>query len=675
MHRIRIVLEGTLPPIWRRVEVPEAMPLSDLHTLVQAVMGWQNAQPHFFEFSGRLSGDSEHMGAGAADLDETTTVVSDVLGRGCSQGTYTYDPGDDWLHVLTLEEVGKPRPDTVYPRVLDGWGGCPPEDCGGLLEFDDLRELRDHPELFDEDEDLAEEQREWVSLLAPDDLDIEAVQQDVRAAFGTLPEEGTASSGKRVLPARPVSLPDPKELAESAERTEPLRGLLRLAQWAVPHKRLTAAGTLHPAEVRHAVEELDLPLEDAGHEVAERGEQGRGSRASGGLPDFQSLWRTAVDLGLIHTESGTAFPAPELLLGKLAPATVLDLWVELFEAAVSTASPASGPGVTQPALRLLYEAPDNAELSLSQLAAGLRAEAEHAGFPLTSELGLTQELVTGSMYQSLLRLADTGGVRLVEGSPGRPAKPYRPGPRDSEAMQWLGSLSPQPVGQGAEHAVVLTPLGRYGTRQALLKAGVPAPLSQSIAESSAAELLDALRALPRTRYLAEIKPWVARRTGAEAVREIAEATADSTGGGAVYRALGISVLSEAGEQALPELHALLRSDRPMAAGLAAGVLLKSRSLTREEHEKLLADYGPWQAVDAAAGHLVWGEDNLVFQLTSAPGEAPDRIGELLLADTDRMWKIDHPATVPVLEALGRLHPDKKVAKEARRAAYKARSRR
>lgn len=37
------------------------------------------------------------------------------------------------------------------------------------------------------------------------------------------------------------------------------------------------------------------------------------------------------------------------------------------------------------------------------------------------------------------------------------------------------------------------------------------------------------------------------------------------------------------------------------------------------------------------------------------------------------WKVDHPATADVLEAMGRLHPDKKVAKEARKAAFKARS--
>ncbi|MFD9825657.1 hypothetical protein ACFWW0_43690, partial [Streptomyces violascens] len=41
---------------------------------------------------------------------------------------------------------------------------------------------------------------------------------------------------------------------------------------------------------------------------------------------------------------------------------------------------------------------------------------------------------------------------------------------------------------------------------------------------------------------------------------------------------------------------------------------------------------------------------------------------------DAAWRVEHPATADVLEAMGRLHPDKPTAKEARKAAFKARSR-
>jgi hypothetical protein len=38
-----------------------------------------------------------------------------------------------------------------------------------------------------------------------------------------------------------------------------------------------------------------------------------------------------------------------------------------------------------------------------------------------------------------------------------------------------------------------------------------------------------------------------------------------------------------------------------------------------------------------------------------------------------LWRVEHPHTARVLEAIGELHPDKRVAKEARKAAFKTRS--
>jgi hypothetical protein len=38
-----------------------------------------------------------------------------------------------------------------------------------------------------------------------------------------------------------------------------------------------------------------------------------------------------------------------------------------------------------------------------------------------------------------------------------------------------------------------------------------------------------------------------------------------------------------------------------------------------------------------------------------------------------LWRVEHPYTAEVLEAIGELHPDRATSKEARRAAFKARS--
>src|SRR5690606_5161853 len=120
---------------------------------------------------------------------------------------------------------------------------------------------------------------------------------------------------------------------------------------------------------------------------------------------------------------------------------------------------------------------------------------------------------------------------------------------------------------------VLTPLGRYGVRQILLRTGVPAPLHGELAGADAAELLDALSAMPPELYSAETAPWLAGRTPAEAARQLVEAASELTGAGAIRRAIGSEVLSSAGEAILQELRLLLGSERPEVSGLAAGALL------------------------------------------------------------------------------------------------------
>ena len=46
--RLMIQLDDLRPPVRRRIEVPLAIRLDDLHLVIQAVMGWENS--HLYEF-------------------------------------------------------------------------------------------------------------------------------------------------------------------------------------------------------------------------------------------------------------------------------------------------------------------------------------------------------------------------------------------------------------------------------------------------------------------------------------------------------------------------------------------------------------------------------------------------------------------------------------------------
>lgn len=323
---------------------------------------------------------------------------------------------------------------------------------------------------------------------------------------------------------------------------------------------------------------------------------------------------------------------------------------------------------------MLYEVPDDAELSLEDLGEVLIDQLALAETTEPEQLAMLRGYFAVALYRVMHRLAGTGGVHLVDNTATEVSEEYQGDYFMTRLLLGAGPELPQ-LGTDADCLITLTPLGRYGVRQILLGEGIPAPLSGQLAEAGAAELLDALAVTPPESHLAEIAPWLAGRTASQAVGEIAEAASEPTGIGAVRRAVSTTVLHEVGEQALPELHALLGSDHPAVAGLAAGALLASGALPEEEHAQLLAEYGPWLAIDMVAGPLeLGGEEHLSFLLALNTDEGTGPIGQLLLDGADQLWKTDHPATVPALETLGRLHPDKKVAKAARRAAHKARSR-
>lgn len=134
--RLHIGLADTDPSIWRRVEVPVEGNLKMLHDVIQGAMGWLDY--HLWEFE---AGDKRY---GVADpgwdddglLAAKNTKLKVLLDRDVHQFLYTYDMGDNWEHIVTLEAVEEGQPGTRYPRYIEGEHRAPPEDCGGTLGFE-----------------------------------------------------------------------------------------------------------------------------------------------------------------------------------------------------------------------------------------------------------------------------------------------------------------------------------------------------------------------------------------------------------------------------------------------------------------------------------------------------------------------------------------------------------
>lgn len=142
VYRFRITLMDVEPPIWRLIEVPAWGTFWSLHVAIQNAMGWTDSHLHAFTVPEGRSGEVE---LGFPDPDgylETKAGWRRLLKRHLKnvgqEFLYTYDFGDNWEHVVTLEGILLADPAVTYPRCLDGARRCPPEDCGGTWGYEDF---------------------------------------------------------------------------------------------------------------------------------------------------------------------------------------------------------------------------------------------------------------------------------------------------------------------------------------------------------------------------------------------------------------------------------------------------------------------------------------------------------------------------------------------------------
>ncbi|MEI7710266.1 MAG: plasmid pRiA4b ORF-3 family protein [Rhodospirillales bacterium] len=132
---LKVTLRDSKPPIWRRLLMPGAMTLHDLHEAIQAAMGWDGGHLHAFELNGTAYGDPE---AGEDFADSSAMTLDRMVKSGTAKFTYTYDFGDDWEHSIVVEKPQPVVPGQFYPACVAGKRACPPEDCGGMPGYEAL---------------------------------------------------------------------------------------------------------------------------------------------------------------------------------------------------------------------------------------------------------------------------------------------------------------------------------------------------------------------------------------------------------------------------------------------------------------------------------------------------------------------------------------------------------
>ena len=194
--QLKITLAHINPPIWRRVRVPEDFPLRRLHDVIQAVFDWLDYHLHEFEIGEKTYGQPEIEGWHMADRrlhSDRNVKLGAVVGRGTERFLYRYDFGDNWEHIIEVEQVMEPEPGVEYPVFAGGARAAPPEDCGGPPGFEHFLEA-----MGDEDHEEHETLMAWYGdAFDPEDMNldtVEAMLSRIRGSRRKGPAKGSPST-------------------------------------------------------------------------------------------------------------------------------------------------------------------------------------------------------------------------------------------------------------------------------------------------------------------------------------------------------------------------------------------------------------------------------------------------------------------------------------------------
>jgi hypothetical protein len=207
--------------------------------------------------------------------------------------------------------------------------------------------------------------------------------------------------------------------------------------------------------------------------------------------------------------------------------------------------------------------------------------------------------------------------------------------------------------------VELTPLGKWAV-QRIASRVTSAPVVGELRSLSAAELLAVASDIPEVEARAEIDAWIDHR-GEGAAQELVEAlrTADETG-----RGLGFRALIRIGPDAGPAVNRF--ADDPELAPYVTVWRIDTLDGTGDDMD-CTGDPERFLRLLGAVVEL-WGPAAAISGW-AGPAAGADGLQSML----DESWRVKRPETEQVLAAIGSGHPDKLIAKAARKALFKHRT--
>jgi hypothetical protein len=139
VYQLNVSLIGISPMIWRRLLVRSDSTITDLHYTIQIAMGWSDVHLNCFHIHGKDFGVYHEGGLCFSDNPEKVTLSTFAF-RIRERFLYEYDFGDEWLHEVRVEKRLLLDPKRSYPVCIGGKQAAPPEDCGGVQVYMQIRQ-------------------------------------------------------------------------------------------------------------------------------------------------------------------------------------------------------------------------------------------------------------------------------------------------------------------------------------------------------------------------------------------------------------------------------------------------------------------------------------------------------------------------------------------------------
>jgi hypothetical protein len=484
-----------------------------------------------------------------------------------------------------------------------------------------------------------------------DDFDLDDEDFELKEAFG-LPDR---------LP--PVRLPPEPELA-AMSRAVPLLGRARgLAEWAAPGREVTLEEELTVADTVAAAGELGItvPVEaEPASEALPGMPDAPAVTSMQDVPELARLWEIALDVGFLELDvAGTRVEPGELAMGYWPGGTdeeALDVWSAALASVLGR--PEEDAVLDARRGRLLdFTGAGGALIVMLFLA---RAE----GLPVSEASDVIRDAATAELPEARAARAWQSWTRRH----GDPAEDLLGQLEELGAVSLSDQPSGQPSSESSDKGPVarLTPLGTWAMREQLSDEGVEIPLLPPSDQMTAADLLAAAEDLDEEEIEAETAAWLELRAPDVAAGELLAAAAD---GGPAERLLAIGTVTGLGAAAEPAWRDAL--SRPELRAYAKIALTEIAG--GEPGVTVLAGLEPELA------DLAWVLTDVLAAMSDDPDEMPQQIrGSVPPGQEqqifDAMARSPHPDAASMLTLIGQRHPDKGIAKAARRSAHRAATR-